>query len=119
MHVTRVVWPYTPSPLAGAPTLNPLTHLVFVEVGIRADAALVLPPTAFVLHAPGSQPLPVDLVEGGEECEGAGGGAVVAPAATAARLGMCFDIGVASFSGFALGITLPNGRQLQIPIPGA
>ncbi len=119
VHLTRVVSPYTPSPRAGAPTLDPLTHLVLVEVAVQADAALVLPPTAFVLQAPGGQPLPVDLVEGGEECEGAAGGATVTPGVTAVPLGMCFDIGAASPGDFALSVTLPTGRQLEISLSRA
>lgn len=83
---------------------------------MTAELATSLLPTAFQLRGSDGRMLSVDLIDGGEDREGIGGGLTVMPGAPSAATGLCFDIGDATFSSFTLMVATPGGGQRQIPL---
>jgi hypothetical protein len=114
--VTRVDPSFVPSP-RGGPTLDPATHLVLISVSASARVATSLPPTAFQLREANGHLLPVDIVEGGEDCEGIAGGVAIMPGASTGPVGLCFDTGGAAVAGAILVVTLPSGAHVEVPVP--
>ena len=87
--VTRVIWTYQPSP---APSAGGATVLL-VSMGVTAGSdSVALDATSFSLQPSSGSPLPVDLIDGGEACEGGPQSVTLAPGQSTGSFGACFAV---------------------------